>query len=141
MKWSRCKDRYIGRWYSDTRSVPEGTGYLSGYRKGFRAPLAKDMGLMGQEGKHTRHKGAGAPPHMGWPNWRRKGEGEKEKGNRIPPSPSSLPTPNRNRKGRRSNWEVPKQDSSYLGRPLGCLSSPPTYIYEGGTARTHNKHC
>ena len=63
-KWSRGKDWYIGRQYSDTGSVSGSTGYLSGHRKGFRAPPTKDMGLMGQEGKHTSHKGAGAPPYV-----------------------------------------------------------------------------
>ena len=39
-KWLRGKDWYIGRWYSDTGSVPKSIGYLSGYRKVFRAPPA-----------------------------------------------------------------------------------------------------
>ena len=43
--------------------------------EGFRAPPAKDMGLMGQEGKRTSHKGAGAPPY-------RLAKLEKERGRR-----------------------------------------------------------
>ena len=35
------------------RSVLGSTGYLSGHRKGFRAPPTKDMGVMGQEGEHN----------------------------------------------------------------------------------------
>ena len=62
-KWSRVKYWCIGRWYSDIESVSGGTGYLSGHRKGFRAPPAKDMGLMCQEGKRTSHKGLVRPPY------------------------------------------------------------------------------
>ena len=51
------------------------TGYLSGHRKGFRAPPTKDMGLMGQERKHTSHKEL-VGPHMVRP----KEEKEREKG-------------------------------------------------------------
>ena len=54
------------------------TRYLSGHRKGFRAPPTKDMGLMGQEGKHTSHKGL-VRSHMGLPNRRRKGGKGKER--------------------------------------------------------------
>ena len=33
------------------------------HQKGFRTPPAKDMGLMGQEGKRTSHKGLVRPPY------------------------------------------------------------------------------
>ena len=46
-------------------------------RKGFRAPPAKDMGLMGQEGKRTSHKGLVRPPI--WSGLRRRRKGEKGK--------------------------------------------------------------
>ena len=36
--------------YSDIRSVPEGTWYLSGHRKGVSGTPGKDMGLMGHRG-------------------------------------------------------------------------------------------
>ena len=73
------------------------------------------------------HIGAGAPPHMGWPNWRKKWEEGKEKGNRIPPSPSSLPTPNRNRKGG-SNWTRPPSRIPHTwGAPLASPS--PSHLY------------
>ena len=73
---------------------------------------------------------------MGWPNWRRKGEGGKEKGNRIPPSPSSLPTPNRNRKGGRPNREVPSRIPPTWGAPLAA--SPPLQpIYTKGAPLEH----
>ena len=106
---------------------------LIGSPEGVPGTPDKRYGPYGPRGEtHQPQRGwCAPPPHMGWPNWRRKGEGGKEKGNRIPPSPSSLPTPNRNRKGGRPNWEVPKEDSSYLGCPISCLSSPQTYIYGG----------
>ena len=44
------------------------------HRKGFRAPPAKDMGLMGQKGKCTSHKGL-VRPYRGRPY-----EEEKERG-------------------------------------------------------------
>ena len=75
-------------------------------------PPATTWALMGEEGDRPAPKGQVHPSHMGWPNWSRKGEGGKEKGNRIPPSfplsPLSFPPPNRNTKGGRPNWEAPK---------------------------------
>ena len=53
-----------------------GIGYLSGHQKGFRAPPAKDMDLMGQEGKHNSHKGLVRPI---WAGLRRRRKGEKGK--------------------------------------------------------------
>ena len=81
---------------------------LSFYRKGFRAPPAKDMGLMGQEGKHTSHKGAGAPPPI-WAGQIGEGKGKKERkkgiGFPVPPLPFLL----RIGIGKgRPNWEDPK---------------------------------
>ena len=52
------------------------SGYISGHRKGFRAPLTKDMGLMGQEGKCTSHQGLVRPLHG--PNQREKERGEEK---------------------------------------------------------------
>ena len=63
----------------DTRSVPGGIGYISGHRKGFRAPPTKDMGLMGQEGKHTSHKGLVRPPYGPKQRIRKEGR-ENERG-------------------------------------------------------------
>ena len=57
----------------DTGSISGGNGYLLGHRKGLREPLAKDMGLMDQEGKRTSHKGL-VLPHMSRP------KEEKERG-------------------------------------------------------------
>ena len=54
-----------------------GTGYLLGHRKGFLAPPAKDMGLMGQEGKHTSHKGLVRPPYGPAKVEKERGEGKE----------------------------------------------------------------
>ena len=53
-----------------------GTGYLLGHEKGFQAPPAKDMGLIGQEGKRTSYQGLVRPPYG--PNQRIRKEGEGE---------------------------------------------------------------
>ena len=67
---------------------------------------------------------------------------EKERGAiRPPPSfspPSSfLPPPDEYGRGQ-AELGGAQVGFLLLGSPLGCLSSPPTYIYEGGTARTQN---
>ena len=53
-------------------------GHRKCHRKGFRAPQAKDMGLMGQEGKHTGHKGASVPPPI-WGGQIGEGKGKEER--------------------------------------------------------------
>ena len=74
------------------RKCSRGTGYVSGHRKGFWVPPEKDMGLKGQEGKHTSHKGAGAPPI--WAGQIGEGKGKKERkkgiGFPLPPLPFLL---------------------------------------------------
>ena len=69
-----------------TGRVLEGTGYISDHQKGFPAPPAKDMGLMGQEGKLTSHKGLVHPPYGPAKVEKERGRRKGKKGNRIPPS-------------------------------------------------------
>ena len=46
------------------RKCSGGTGYVSGHRKGFRAPPAKIWALLGQERDIPAHKGL-VRPHIG----------------------------------------------------------------------------
>ena len=80
---------------------------LIGSPEGVPGTPGKRYGPYEPRGETHQPQRGWCTPHMGWPNWRRKGEGGKEKGNRIPPFLLFLPTPNRNRKGGRPNWEVP----------------------------------
>ena len=113
---------------------------FGGYRihigslKGFRAPPAKDMGLMGQEEKHTSHKGL-VRPHMVRPKWRKeKGRRKGNRGNMIPPSfplsPLSFPPPEIRKGGGRIGGG-PQVGFLLLGAPQGCSPPSPTYIYMG----------
>ena len=94
------------------RKCSGGTGYISGHRKGFRAHTPPPRQRYGPYWA----KGGTDKPLRGWcgpPIWAgqigvEKGKGERKKGIGFPPSPSSLPTPNRNRKGGRPDWEDPK---------------------------------
>ena len=77
---------------------------ISGHWKGFRAPLAKDMGLMGQEGKRTSHQGLVRPPYGPNEKRRKQGKGEGEGGIQPPPSfppPSSFLPPPADKEGGR----------------------------------------
>ena len=76
-KWSRGKYWYIGRWYSNTGSVSEGTGYISGHRKGFPTPPTKLWALWAKRGNTPAHKGMG-PPYRGWPYEEEKERGEEK---------------------------------------------------------------
>ena len=71
-------------------SVPESVGYISGHRKGFRAPPGKDMGLMGLEGKRSSQQGLLRPSYG--PHQRRKERGEERRKGRDSASPF-LPPP------------------------------------------------
>ena len=65
-------------------------GVLGTYRvtgRGSGQPPASYMGLMGQEGKHTSHKGAGAPPIWASQIGERKGKKERKKGIGFPLPP------------------------------------------------------
>ena len=69
-----------------------------GSLKGFRAPPAKDMGLMGQEGKCTSHEGLVRPPYGPAKEEKERGEGKGKSGigfplPSLPPPPSFLPPP------------------------------------------------
>ena len=112
------------------------TGYVSGHQKGFWATPGKLYGPYGPRGETHQPQRGWCPPHMGWPNWRRKGEGGKEKGNRISPSPSSLPTPNRNRKGVGRIGRTPSRIPPTWGAPFA--TSPPLQpIYMWGPPLEH----
>ena len=110
---------------------------LIGSPEGVPGTPGKRYGPYGPRGEtHQLQRGWCAPPHMGWTNWRRKREEGKEKGNRIPPSPSSLPTPNRNRKGVGGRiGGTPSRIPPTWGTPLAA-SPPlqPIYIYILGGA-------
>ena len=97
---------------------------------------AKDIGLMGQEGKRTSHKGLVCPPYGPAKVEKERGRRKGKKGNRIPPSfplhPLSFPF--------RYIWQggarlgrSPSRIRSYLGRLLASpLPLPPIYMWERG---------
>src|SRR6266536_2525695 len=92
------------------RKCSGGTGYISGHRKGFRAPPAKDMGLMGQEGKRSSQQGLLRPPYGPHLRERKEGKREGRGGIRPPPSfppPSSFLPPPELMEGGRPNWTRP----------------------------------
>ena len=123
------------------RSVSGCIRYLSGHRKGFRAPPTKDMGRMGQEGKRISHKGADAPPIWSGQIGEGKGKEERKKeiGFPLPPLPLLLRIGIGKGGGRIGR--CPSRIPPTWGAPLAA--SPPLQpIYmRGATARTHNKHC
>ena len=107
---------------------------LVGSPEGVPGTPSKRYGPYGPRGETHQPQRGWCAPHMGWPNWRRKGEEGKEKGNRIPPSPSSLPTLNRNRRGGWPNWEkTPSTIPPTWGAPLAASPSlQPIYMWRGG---------
>src|SRR5215216_3851637 len=76
------------------RKCFEGTGYISGHRKGVPGTPDKDMGLLGQEGDRPAPGGMVRPPC--WPNRKGKRKGEEGRMGRqfglplpsLPPPPS-----------------------------------------------------
>ena len=58
-KWSRCKDRYIGRLYSEFGKVPSDSGIFGGTGE-LREYEEEAMGLMGQV-VEERRQGAQPP--------------------------------------------------------------------------------
>ena len=61
-KWSRRKDRYIGRLYSDIRKVPSDSGIFGGTGE-LREYEEEVMGLMGQV-VEERRQGPRRPPPL-----------------------------------------------------------------------------
>src|SRR3989337_542390 len=100
----------MGRWYSDTGSVSECTGYSSGHRKGFRAPPASVWALWAKGGGRPAHKGAGRPfPWLVGPMGKERGRvappafpslGEKGKGGHLLLPSSCTP----NKEGGGATW-------------------------------------
>ena len=127
-KWSRCKDRYIGRLYSDIGKVPSDSGIFrsTGELREFV------LGLNGPYGKGE--KGPKGWPHPSpWtsPNWPREG------GRPLPSFSFSLPFSYSN-KERRSPAPGGSRTPPY-GAPLplaGCLPLAPLYTGAGGTPKT-----
>src|SRR5215216_401208 len=118
------------------RKCSGGTGYLSGHQKGFRAPPAKDMGLMGQEGKHTSHKGAGAPPIWASQIGEGKGKEKRKKGIGFPLPPLSFLLRIGIGKGRGRIGRRPSRIPPTWGAPLAA--SPPLQpIYMRGAPLEH----
>src|SRR5215216_1995749 len=76
-KWSRGKDSYIGRLYSDIGMVPSDSGSLSEFQ-GVTGIPGKLWALMGPSGKERRAARVGSVPPMAIPNWTREGA--------VPPS-------------------------------------------------------
>ena len=112
-----------------------------GSPEGVPGTPGKRYGPYGPRGETHQPQRGWCTPQMGWPNWSRKGEGGKEKGNRIPPSPSSLPTPNRNRKGGEAELGGTQVGFLLLGVPSWLPLLPSNlYIYERGITRTHTNH-
>ena len=62
---SRGKDGYIGRWYSDTGSVPECIGDIPEYRRGYQNPPGKVMGHMGHRREANQPTRGWCAPHKG----------------------------------------------------------------------------
>src|SRR5918994_2295630 len=120
-KWSRRKDRYIGRLYSDIGKVPSdsgifrSTGELREFVLGLNEPYGK------------REKGPKGWPHPSpWtsPNWTREG------GAPFLPSPSPFPSPTPTRKGGvllPVGVGLPPWRALLLGRP----PPPCSFIYGG----------
>src|SRR5215216_4250210 len=85
-KWSRGKDSYVGRLYSDIGMVPSDSGILSEYRGVTGIRWGKLMGLLGHSGGEEADHGRRRPP-LPNPNWTRGGGAAP-----LFPSPSlSLP--------------------------------------------------
>src|SRR5215216_2796990 len=124
------------------RKCSEGSGYISGHRKGVPGTPGKDMGLMGQE-RDRPAPGGLVRPHIGRIGGKRK-EGKGEGKGRIRPPPfllsplSFLPPPTLMEGGRPTCRRRPSRITPTWGAPC-CPSPSPTYIYVGGgTARTYN---
>ena len=135
MKWSRRKDRYIGRLCSDTGSVSGGFGHLPECRGGYRNPSGSILGLMGLSGRRGGAARAAARPSPSSPNWTRKG-GRRPLS--FPLSPS-LPFPLLLQLGKEGvllpvGVGLPPWRALLLGRPP---LPPCSFIYEGrGTLET-----
>ena len=101
------------------------------------------MGLMGQEGKHTIHKGDGAPPIRAGLIGEGKGKEERKKGIGFPLPP--LPFLLRIGIGKgEAEMGGPQVGFLLLGVPPWLRLLPSNlyiYMWGGGTARTHTKHC
>src|SRR5215216_2237334 len=69
-KWSRRKDSYIGRLYSDIGKVPSDSGIFRSTRgvTGIRGNIWALVGFRGKREEDTR---AGCAPHGPSPNWTR----------------------------------------------------------------------
>ena len=117
-----------------------GTGYLSGHRKGFRAPPAKDMSLMGQEGKRSSQQGLPCPPYGPHLRGRKQGKREGRGGIRPPPSfppPSSFLSPPEFMEGGEAELgRRPSRIPPTWGAPLAA-SPPLQSIYMRGAPLEH----
>ena len=84
-KWSRGKDRYIGRLYSDIVKVPSDSDIFRSTEE-LREYGEEYWALMGFSGKEP---GGGAPPPKPSPNWTR----GLERGPPLPSFSTSLLSP------------------------------------------------
>src|SRR5215216_7635383 len=127
-KWSRRKDRYIGRLYSDIGKVPSdsgifrSTGELQEFVLGLNGPYGK-----GEKGL----KGGRAPSPWTGPNWTR------ERGRPLPSFSFSLPlflfhVGGQILLGLGSPSRTPHLGAPYEGRP-----PPPSILYIRGQGAPH----
>ena len=137
-KWSRRKDRYIGRLYSDIGKGPSDSGIFRSTGE-LREFAVEYMGLIGPYGNRgDRPKGWSHPSPWSGPNWTREG------GRPLPSFSFSLPllyslslTPTP------TTWKggggilLPVGVGLLQGRHRGRPSRPPPLLYIRGQGAPH----